>query len=306
MFITRLVLTLLLFHLFPVSASADEDVFARQGDVVLTQAELDAAFMRIPENVRLPFIRDGERVDRLVQNLLRYKQTAAEAVENEFDDNAEIQLRVKLAGEQELAEAWVQQLIADMPQGDYEQLAYENYLANPENYRTPAAVDVSHILVSSENRPDEEALETVNRLHAELVENPALFDEYIDTWSEDPAKASNQGRYAHVIPGQMVKPFENVAFSLEENGEISEPVRTAYGFHIIRLNGKIPPGLKPFDSVKAPLIMEARGQQVQAFRTNYLKRLAEVPIEIPDGAIEAMAKRHFGENLERAPDFYNQ
>ena len=306
MFNSRYIFISALALFFHVSALADENVFARQGDVVLTQAELDAAFQRIPENIRLPFIRDGERVDRLVQNLLRYKQTAAEAKSGEFDQEADVQLRMKLAAEQELAEAWVQKLIADIPHGDYEQLAYESYLASPEDFQIPAAVDVSHILISSDNRPEEEALETVNRLYAELVEDPALFDEYIASWSEDPAKASNQGRYPHVVPGQMVDAFEKQAFAMAEPGEISKPVKTAYGFHIIRLNAKIPAGLKPFDQVKTPLIVKARNEHVQTFRTNYLKRLAEVPIELEDGAVEAMVKRHFGENLERAPDFYNQ
>ena len=299
-----LILSLVL--IFPVSLLADDEVFARQGDVVLTQAELDAAFLRVPEKFRLAFIRDGDRVDSLVQSLLRYKQTAADAAGNDYDQEPAVQLRMKLAGEQELAEAWLDHLVATMPEGDYEQLAHEQYLASPEKFKTESAVDLSHILVSSDNRPKAEALEIVNRLHAELVENPALFDEYIESFSEDPAKASNRGRYPHVVKGQMVAAFEKQAFSMTEPGKISPPVETAYGYHIIRLNAKTAAGLRSFEEVKAPLTAQVRDEHVQTYRTNYLKRLAEVPIEFEEGAVEAMVKRHFGENLERAPDFYNQ
>ena len=82
---TRYFVLILLCFSASHSLWADDEVFARQGDQVLTHAEMDAAFMRIPAKFRLPFIRDGERVDQLVSSLLRYKTIAAEAEQNEPD-----------------------------------------------------------------------------------------------------------------------------------------------------------------------------------------------------------------------------
>lgn len=285
---------------------ADDEVFARQGDQVLTHAEIDAAFMRVPAKYRLPFIRDGERVNQLVSSLLRYKTVAAEAEQNGFDEDPLVAERMQLAMEQELAEAWIAHMVETAPPGDYEALAYEKYLANPENYPSQESLDVSHILIKSDIRPEEEALDTVNRLHAELLENPALFDEYIGEYSEDPAKASNAGRYPDMTRGKMVKPFEEAAFAMSEVGSISEPVKTSYGFHIIRLNGRTPPGTKPYEQVKGLLVQQAIDQHKQKVQRNYLMKLSEEPIELPDGAVEKMVKRHFGENLEKAPGFYDQ
>jgi peptidyl-prolyl cis-trans isomerase C len=303
---TRYIVLILSWLLAASPLFADDEVFARQGDQVLTHAEIDAAFMRIPAKFRLPFIRDGERVNQLVSSLLRYKTIAAEAEQAGFNEDPLVAERMQLAMEQELAEAWVAHVVESAPPGDYEALAYERYLASPENYRSQASLDVSHILIKSDIRPEEEALETVNRLHAELLENPDLFDEYIAEYSEDPAKAGNAGRYPDMTRGKMVKPFEEAAFAMEGNGSISEPVETAYGFHIIRLNGRTEAGTTPFEKVKPVIMMEVADEHVENIRRTYLMKLSQEPIELPDGAVEKMARRHFGENLEKAPDFYDQ
>ncbi len=294
------------FLAFPFIAEAEDEVFARQGDLVLTQAELDAAFSQIPPQHRLPFIRNGEQVDKLVQKLLRYKAVAADAEKEGFSEEPNAQLRMKLAAEEELAKAWIENIVETAPQGDYDALAYEYYLAHPEEYQSQAAVDVSHILIKSDIRPEAEALETVNRLHAELVAAPALFDSYISEYSEDPAKVNNNGRYPRVVAGQMVEPFEKKAFSMTEIGSISEPVQTSYGFHILRLNNKMPPSLIPFENVKPNLVQKVYGDYIENYRRNYVLRISHGTIELEEGAVEKMVKRHFGENLELAPGYYDR
>ena len=73
------------------------DILAIQGDVVLTQEEIDAAFSKISPEHRLPYIRNGERVNRLVGDLLRIKVVAAEAIAAEFDQDPLIKSRMSMA-----------------------------------------------------------------------------------------------------------------------------------------------------------------------------------------------------------------
>ena len=282
---------------------ADQHVFARQGDLVLTQDELDAAFAQIPEQYRKSFIRDGSRVDQLLQNLFTNKLLAADAAKNEFDRETVVVNRVKLAGEKELASAWLERVVQNAPPADFEALAHERYLANPEAYQTEAMVDVSHILIRSETRPEAEAVQMVNELRARLMEDPSRFDSFVQEYSEDPAMSSNQGRYPQIQRGQMVKPFEDMAFSMQNPGDISEPVKTSYGFHILRLNRKIAPEMIPFEQAKIRLMEAVRTEYLDDYRTRYLFKLVPEPIQIEEGAVEAMVKRHFGENLEGLPDF---
>jgi peptidyl-prolyl cis-trans isomerase C len=294
-------LTALVFLiLFTSPVLADANVFAAQGGQEITQEEIDAAFSRIPEEGRLMYIRDGDKVDRLVRSLLLTRQIAAEARANGFDQDPIMAARLELAAEKELYDAWMEQVMENAPEADYEALAYEYYVANPEQFQSMEMVDVSHILIQSEYRNNAEALEKVTAIHEQLVEDPSKFDEFITEYSEDPAVSSNKGRYPNVLRGQMVKPFEDAAFALENEGDISEPVETQYGFHIIRLNQKNPPQLIPFEDVKARAMEQARARHLADYRKRYVARFASEPMEIPDGAVETMLKRHFGEDLEGA------
>lgn len=297
--IFRFVLLLSLFAC-PMISIADDEVFARQGDVVITHAELDAAFDQIPLKYRTHFIRNGEKVDQLVRSLLHYKLIAADASKNGFDKEPLVVNRMQLSAEKELAEAWLTNVVENAPQADYEALAHEKYLVNPAAYQTEAMVDVSHILIKSDIRPEADALETITKIREELLENPALFDEYVMTYSEDPARQNNGGRYPNMARDQMVKPFEDMAFSMTEPGSISEPVKTSYGFHILRLNAQIAPETVPFESVKSQLVEEAMTEYLSQYQKRYITNTTAGVIEISPEAVEAMAKRYFGEDLELA------
>lgn len=296
-------LPLTVFSEAPLGSSTEP--LAIQGGVVLTQGEIDAAFTRIPADRRLLFIRDGERVDQLIRSLLQSKILAAEARRAGFDQEPLVGMLLELEADKALADAWVNRVMEQVPEADYEALAYENYLANPERWMTEEMVDVSHLLVSSENKSGEQALELAQSLRARLEEDPSQFEALVEEYSEDPSKSQNQGRFPAMRRGQMVAPFEAAAFSLTTEGEISQPVQSDYGYHLIRLNRKIPPRQRPFEAVRETAIKSARDNHLAQYRKNYMLRHLADPIEIPEGAVEAMAKRYFGENLERAPSYEN-
>jgi len=274
---------------------------AIQGDVVLTQAEIDAAFSKIPEGLRLPFIRNGEKVEALVRNLLRTKVLADEARKAGYDKDALQAIRIQLAGESELATDWLNKVISEAPDVDFEVIALENYTLNPGAWQSPEMIDVSHILISSETRSNKAAEEIAQDLWEQLEADPSLFDSMVAEYSDDPSKVKNFGRFPQVKREEMVKSFEEAAFAMKTPGQISEPVETEYGFHIIRLNEYIPPAPLPFEDVKEQAIAQARKEYLDEYRTRYLKQVLDNPIVLPDGAAEEMAKRYFGENLELAP-----
>ena len=278
------------------------EVFAYQGDVVLTQRELDAAFSSIPEAQRLAFIRDGARVDQLVKNLLRRKAVARDAERAEFDEDPLVADRVRLAAQKELAEAWLEHVVGNAPEADFEALAREDYLSNPDRYRPGDTLDISHILIGIEKRSDEEAKRLATSLHGWLERDPGRFAELVEEYSDDSETADTGGRYPAVSLGQTVPTFERAAFALKEPGAISEPVKTPYGYHIIRLNSRTVSELPPFEDIRVQAVEQARVEYLESYRARYLRSLVQEPIAIPEGAVEIMARRHFGENLENAPD----
>jgi parvulin-like peptidyl-prolyl isomerase len=312
----RLLLSLALISNFSFIAAlgADETVqvkqevdpaqiIAYQGDVFLTQDAIDAAFNKIPEKDRLRFIRDGEMVDRLIKSLLHRLVIAANATSAGFEQNPVAAQRMALAAQKELAEAWIQKVMEDAPAADYETLAYEDYLANPEAYRSAEKLDVSHILLTTDERSAQEAEMLAMTLRGQLAEDPLAFDALVMEYSDDPAKAANAGRYPEMSKGQMVAPFERTAFALEQDGEISQPVKTQYGYHIIRLNRRYGNVVPEYNEVKSDAIARVKAKYLENYRQNFLRKLLSDPIVIPEAAVEIMAKRHFGENLELAPDY---
>ena len=278
-------------------------VFAYQGDAILTQAALDGAFSRIPPDVRLMFVRDGAKVDQMVKNLLQAEVVALDADAAGFSQDPVVQERVLLAARKELAEAWVEEIQLRAPEADYAAMAKEDYLANPQRYASEATVTVTHILIATETRLPSEAEAIALQLSEELEADPAQFEALVMEYSDDPGKEENRGTYRNMSREQLVKPFADVAFSMTEVGEISAPVETDYGFHIIRLDGKRDSVLPPYEKVQDKAETEMKQKHMASYQNQYLQRLLQYPVEFPEGSVEVMAKRYFGENLENAPIF---
>nr|WP_303874616.1 peptidylprolyl isomerase [Tepidanaerobacter acetatoxydans] len=100
--------------------------------------------------------------------------------------------------------------------------------ANKESFDTKEQVKASHILVDSEDKAKEVKTKLLNgEDFAELAKN----------YSIDTANNQRGGELGFFARGEMVPEFENVAFSLEV-GEISEPVKTDFGYHIIKVEDK--------------------------------------------------------------------
>ncbi len=96
-------------------------------------------------------------------------------------------------------------------------------------------VSLSHIAlypsVSQENQ--QKIIDQLKEIKKEIEEGASFATKAI-LYSEDPGSANNGGEYKKVLRGKMVKEFDAVAFNLQE-GEISEPFKTDFGYHIVKL-----------------------------------------------------------------------
>ncbi len=117
------------------------------------------------------------------------------------------------------------------------------YTQHKSQYTTPASRTVRHILVSSKGKADQ--------LESQL-KHGASFAALAKKYSQDPSSAKLGGKLT-ISMGQTVPQFEKVAFSLKTN-EISAPVHTTYGWHIIQALTPITPQKQtPFASVQAQI-----------------------------------------------------
>lgn len=183
-------------------------------------------------------------------------------------------------------------------------------------YRTEEVRSASHILLKvAPDAPEEEIEEA--RAEALALRERLLagedFAKLAEEFSEDPGSAAQGGSLGEVRPGAMVKPFEDALFSLEP-GTVSEPVKTRFGFHLIKVDDVQPPQVQPFEEVRAELEQEYRRREAESVFYDRLDVLANEAFENSDslapaaGAIGAEVRqseyftRQQGEGIAQYPE----
>lgn len=132
------------------------------------------------------------------------------------------------------------------------QFGYHLIKVTERKHRYPE-ISASHILISFHNKDGE--IDTVaakmkaDSVYNQLIEG-ASFEEMVAEYSDDPSSKDNNGNLGYFERRMMVKEFDEVVFELEV-GEISEPVKTNFGYHIITLTDK--KDTQPIDSVYSKL-----------------------------------------------------
>lgn len=141
------------------------------------------------------------------------------------------------------------------------------YQQNIQQYEVPDRVHVEHILFTTVGKTDAEVAEIRNKAEdvlAQARKKGANFEDLARKYSEDPGSKDKGGDLGWIVRGQTVPAFEQAAFSLPK-GEISDLIRTQYGFHIIKILDKETAHTKPFDEVKdsirTPLLLQKTDQQ---------------------------------------------
>ena len=120
----------------------------------------------------------------------------------------------------------------------------EYYSENKEDFMIQERVRASHILLGNKDEAED--------IRAEL-EDGASFSELAERYSVDTASAEDGGELGMFPRGSMVPEFEEIAFELEI-GEISEPVETEHGFHIIKVTERQESEMREFDEVRDEVI----------------------------------------------------
>jgi peptidyl-prolyl cis-trans isomerase D len=173
------------------------------------------------------------------------------------------------------AEAGVQ-ITPDDLRGYYDQ--------HREQYRTPDQVKVSHILIKtplpgSDGKVDEKGVAEAQRRAEDLLKqlkSSAKMEDLAKKYSEDPGSAKQGGSLGWIGKGQTVPEFEKTAFSLPK-GQISDLVKSSYGFHIIRVDDKQDAHVKTLDEVKAeiePILKHQKAQQLAQKQADSLLKQA--------------------------------
>jgi peptidyl-prolyl cis-trans isomerase D len=202
--------------------------------------------------------REFEEVRLLPETYAGQVKLAADAVQKYYETN---RMQFELP-EQVRAEFLVlsrDAMTAQAVIGDEEIKA--SYQSRADRYKEGETRRASHILIrAAKEAPETEvtaAKAKADALLAQVKKTPGDFAKLAKENSQDPGSAEKGGDLDWFGRGAMVKAFEDSAFALKE-GQISEVVRSDFGFHIIRLTGVRAEHVKPFDEVKPEILGELK------------------------------------------------
>lgn len=227
------------------------------GNETVTDKEFEALLDTLPEQLKAQ-ARMGRKKE-IAEQVARVKMLAQEARKEGLDKSPQYAARIQFQVENMLAGALYNELQkkASVDESDLKK-RYEEAKAGAEE------VNARHILIRAKGSPsplgagkkelsEEEALAKVQELRKKILAGED-FAELAKKESDDPGSATNGGDLGSFKRGQMVPAFEQTAFSLKP-GEVSEPVKTQFGYHLIKVEKHT---TKTFEEMKPELEQRAR------------------------------------------------
>jgi peptidyl-prolyl cis-trans isomerase C len=240
----------------------ENKVLAKVNGKEITKFDVDQ-FMNSLGQERAAQFNNEQGRKKLLDELVNQNLFLADAVDSKIEETAEFQNEMARMKEVILTQVNVNTTMKGI--GIVETEIEEYFNANKSKYDLPDSTNTSHILVDSED--------LINDIHAKLMKNEIEFTDAAKEHSKCPS--NQKGGELGMFPrGQMVPEYEAVAFDMEI-GEVSKPVKTQFGYHIIKLNAKEEAIEAKFEDVKTQVANELRSQKQNEAYFNKLQGLRE-------------------------------
>ncbi len=235
----------------PQTTASTDPIIVAAGDVTIRQSEFESAIKTLPAEYQQFAQGPGKR--QFAEDYLRMKMLAAQGMKDKLENDPEVIQQLALMKENLVANAELQKIEKGITVSDADlQKAYDANKAEQEK------VSARHILIAFKGSPaaqagkkeltEEEAKAKAEGIKKKL-EGGASFEELAKAESDDKGSGARGGELGSFGRGQMVEEFEKAAFAAKP-GEIVGPVRTQYGYHIIKVESH---ETTPFAQVKAQL-----------------------------------------------------
>src|SRR5271165_2690538 len=154
----------------------------------------------------------------------------------------------------------------------------EQKAKNPEAFTQPEQRRVSHILIQAATPKDEPAAQAKAEDLLKRIQSGEDFAKLAKEYSQDPGSAQQGGDLGWSERKVFVAPFADAAYSMEE-GEVRGPVKTQFGFHILKLLGIKPSTTKTFDQSKSDLEADYRRTEAERLFNGLQDQLADAALQ---------------------------
>jgi len=260
----------------PATTSAATVLARGPAGAVINDRDVLAELQRAPEATRKAVLSQPEAIAQLVNNLLVRRVLANEAERDGLGNDPLVAGSLAIARDRALSDARLARLDLQNTPSDAALDAYARniYKADTTKYEKPAQSRARHILLANSG-PD--SLKKAKDILAQLRAG-ASFEEMAKSHSTDTGSAARGGDLGFFGPGKMVRPFEDAVNALAKPGDLSEPIESQFGLHIIRLDERREKAIQPFEEIRtqlldesrAAIINDARMQKVQSMNKDFV------------------------------------
>lgn len=265
-----------------------KEVLVKWNGLALTRADFEASLEKLPQDYREQLRGDMKRVTALLENLLIMRSLADEARKAKLDSEPLVREQIALETDRVLGKLRVDRLRSALTLPDLRPAAREYYKANPKEFEVPERVQAAHVLIGLSKKTPEEALDLAKEVRA-LALSGTPFEDLAVQYSDDSSAKQNKGNLGFFTRGKMVKEFEAAAFGLAKPGDVSEVVKTAFGFHVIKLLAKEPGRVKTYEEVEKELLLREEEKYRNARVQEHLSKIKNNPsIEINKEALDRL------------------
>jgi parvulin-like peptidyl-prolyl isomerase len=255
----------------PVSPDA---VLASNSRVKIKYEDLLAELERLPEENRVEFLLNPQRVTKVVENILIAKIMAEEAQQAGLQNRPKIAAEIRNQTERVLAKYRREDLDASAPKIELNALAREIFLTRMKDLERPALYTSWHTLIKTTDRSREAAMERAKLVKTRVDAGDELGS-VARKYSDDESAPANLGQI-QPTPLALLDPGFAAALEKLKPGE-STIVETAYGIHVVRLIKVLPKNRPTFEDVKPTMLVEADKIYKQRLVDAYLDKIRTDP-----------------------------
>lgn len=257
MFFNRYLMFFLAFFFMTSQINAEEQIAISNNAFQLKEEELKSITQALINKNNFPMKElSSTHVNNIGREFVVNQVLANKAIKEGLDTDESVIKLIEIERNSILANSYIEHYLADLKQPDFFQIAKENYTLNKEKFRQSETIEAQHILIAIKGdlrQAHQQALE----VREQLLAGVSSFSKLAKEHSQDPSVKNNGGKLGFFSRDQMVKEFSDAAFSLEI-GEISQPIVSQFGIHIIQVLDKNPESIIPFENVKDDLMKKAK------------------------------------------------
>ena len=276
---------------------ASDVVLVEIAGVKLYKSDYEAELLKLPASIRPGFANSAQRVNDLLVRLIVQKVLAEQAQAEKLAERPDNAARLRVEIERTMAQMRVTEIERqagrefDARRAQFEARARELYVVDRKKYETPERVTASHILVDLRKHSKDEGEKLAREARAKVLAG-ADFNQLAKEVSDDPSVAVNGGRIEKFARSDMDPAFAAAAFALVKPGDVSEPVLSQFGWHVIKLESRTPAGVRSYDEVRDSIIADARKKYIDDKRDAVINAIRGDPaMKVNQPAVDALVVR---------------